>query len=38
MLEVPDFPITGADLIAKGMKPGPEMGATLGQIKTTSGK
>jgi len=30
---VPDFPITGADLIAKGMKPGPEMGATLNKLK-----
>lgn len=31
--QVPSFPITGADLIAKGMKPGPEMGAVLGQLK-----
>ena len=31
--EVPNFPITGADLIAKGMKPGPEIGAKLGQLK-----
>ena len=31
--KVPDFPITGADLIAKGMNPGPEMGAKLGQLK-----
>jgi 5'(3')-deoxyribonucleotidase len=31
--EVPNFPVTGADLIAKGMKPGPEMGAKLGQLK-----
>ncbi len=31
--EVPDFPVTGADLIAKGMNPGPEMGAKLGQLK-----
>lgn len=31
--EVPSFPITGADLIAKGMKPGPEMGATLNKLK-----
>jgi tRNA nucleotidyltransferase (CCA-adding enzyme) len=30
---VPDFPVTGADLIAKGMKPGPEMGAKLSQLK-----
>ena len=31
--EVPNFPVTGADLIAKGMKPGPEMGATLNKLK-----
>jgi tRNA nucleotidyltransferase (CCA-adding enzyme) len=31
--EVPDFPVTGTDLIAKGMNPGPEMGAKLGQLK-----
>jgi len=31
--EVPDFPITGADLIAKGMNPGPEMGAKLNLLK-----
>ena len=31
--KVPDFPISGADLIAKGMNPGPEMGAKLGQLK-----
>ena len=31
--EVPNFPVTGADLIANGMKPGPEMGAKLGQLK-----
>jgi len=31
--KVPDFPVTGADLIAKGMKPGPEMGATLNKLK-----
>jgi tRNA nucleotidyltransferase (CCA-adding enzyme) len=30
---IPDFPVTGADLIATGMKPGPEMGATLNQLK-----
>jgi len=30
---VPAFPVTGADLIAKGMKPGPEMGATLNDLK-----
>jgi tRNA nucleotidyltransferase (CCA-adding enzyme) len=30
---IPDFPVTGADLIAKGAKPGPEMGATLNQLK-----
>jgi tRNA nucleotidyltransferase (CCA-adding enzyme) len=33
--KVPDFPVTGADLIAKGMNPGPEMGAKLGQLKQT---
>jgi tRNA nucleotidyltransferase (CCA-adding enzyme) len=31
--KVPDFPITGSDLIAKGMNPGPQMGAKLGQLK-----
>ena len=31
--EVPNFPVTGADLIATGMKPGPEIGAKLGQLK-----
>ncbi len=31
--EVPDFPITGADLIAKGMNPGPQMGAKLNLLK-----
>ena len=31
--EVPNFPVTGAYLIAKGMKPGPEIGAKLGQLK-----
>jgi len=31
---IPDFPVTGADLIATGMKPGPEMGAKLNQLKT----
>ena len=30
---VPAFPVTGADLIATGMKPGPEMGAKLNQLK-----
>tara|TARA_R110002074_G_scaffold185040_1_gene350423 strand:+ start:342 stop:1499 length:1158 start_codon:yes stop_codon:yes gene_type:complete len=30
---IPEFPITGADLIAKGMKPGPEMGATIAKLK-----
>ena len=31
--EVPNFPVTGADLIATGMNPGPEIGAKLGQLK-----
>ena len=31
--EVPNFPVTCADLIATGMKPGPEIGAKLGQLK-----
>jgi len=31
--EVPTFPITGTDLIAKGMNPGPEIGTKLGQLK-----
>ena len=31
--KVPDFPITGADLIAKGMNPGPQMGAKLNLLK-----
>jgi tRNA nucleotidyltransferase (CCA-adding enzyme) len=31
--KVPDFPITGSDLIAKGMNPGPEMGAKLNLLK-----
>jgi|13_taG_2_1085334.scaffolds.fasta_scaffold00034_8 tRNA nucleotidyltransferase (CCA-adding enzyme) len=31
--KIPNFPLTGADLIAKGMKPGPEMGATLNKLK-----
>ena len=30
---IPDFPVTGADLIAKGMKPGPEMGKQLNTLK-----
>jgi hypothetical protein len=32
-VEVPTFPVTGTDLIAKGMNPGPEIGAKLGQLK-----
>ena len=31
---VPDFPVTGKDLIAKGMKPGLELGQKLAQLKT----
>jgi len=32
--KVPEFPVTGADLIANGMKPGPEMGAKLNILRT----
>jgi tRNA nucleotidyltransferase/poly(A) polymerase len=32
--KVPAFPVTGADLIANGMKPGPEMGAKLNILRT----
>jgi tRNA nucleotidyltransferase/poly(A) polymerase len=31
--EVPDFPVSGADLIATGMKPGPDLGKKLAQLK-----
>lgn len=31
--EQPDFPVTGKDLIAKGMKPGIEIGKTLDALK-----
>ena len=31
--KVPDFPVSGADLIAKGMKPGPDLGKKLAQLK-----
>lgn len=30
---VPDFPVKGGDLIARGMKPGPEMGAALRRMR-----
>tara|TARA_R110000764_G_scaffold198243_3_gene283509 strand:- start:122 stop:1261 length:1140 start_codon:yes stop_codon:yes gene_type:complete len=30
---VPDFPVTGADLIAMGVKPGPDMGKQLNTLK-----
>lgn len=33
-LHVPTFPIKGADLIKRGMAPGPEVGAMLKQIET----
>ncbi|MBP2158657.1 MULTISPECIES: CCA tRNA nucleotidyltransferase [Asticcacaulis] len=33
-LHVPDFPLKGADLIARGLKPGPELGQRLKQIET----
>ena len=31
--KIPAFPISGKDLIAQGVKPGPEMGAQLKQLK-----
>lgn len=30
---IPDFPISGEDLIAKGFKPGPELGAELERLE-----
>ena len=30
---IPDFPVSGADLIATGMKPGPDLGKKLAQLK-----
>jgi poly(A) polymerase len=33
-LHVPPFPLKGADLIARGLEPGPEVGARLKQIET----
>ena len=30
---VPSFPVRGGDLIAKGMKPGPEIGQTLARLR-----
>jgi poly(A) polymerase len=33
-IEVPAFPLRGADLIARGLKPGPEVGQRLKQIET----
>jgi hypothetical protein len=30
---VPVFPVTGQDLMAQGMKPGPEMGQTIKAMK-----
>lgn len=32
---VPDMPVSGDDLIKQGMKPGPDMGKKLNQIKKT---
>jgi tRNA nucleotidyltransferase (CCA-adding enzyme) len=31
--KIPDFPVSGADLIAKGMKPGPDLGKKLAQLR-----
>src|SRR6185503_8402866 len=31
--EVPTFPVTGNDLIAKGMKPGPALGSELDRLE-----
>ena len=31
--KVPDFPVSGADLIATGMKPGPDLGKKLAKLK-----
>lgn len=31
--KIPDFPVSGADLIAKGMKPGPDLGKKLVQLR-----
>jgi len=33
-IDVPAFPLRGADLIARGLKPGPEVGKRLKQIET----
>ncbi len=33
-LHVPAFPVKGADLVARGMEPGPEVGIRLKQIET----
>jgi len=33
-LDVPAFPLRGADLIARGLRPGPEVGQRLKQIET----
>jgi len=29
----PEFPLSGSDLIAAGMKPGPEMGRQLAELR-----
>jgi hypothetical protein len=31
--DVPKFPVTGKDLIAEGLKPGPDMGAVLKRLE-----
>ena len=32
-LDVPQFPLRGDDLIAAGLRPGPELGAELGRLE-----
>lgn len=32
-VKIPDFPVSGEDLIAKGMKPGPDLGKKLAQLR-----
>jgi hypothetical protein len=31
--EVPEFPVTGYDLIQMGMRPGPDYGVTLDRLR-----
>jgi poly(A) polymerase len=33
-LPSPNFPIAGRDIVAAGIKPGPEVGATLARLET----